>query len=52
MTPYNGCGELAEFPNFGSVQLPRRVQLLGHVRYNTLKFYTYNKGSMANLSPY
>jgi hypothetical protein len=33
MTPYDGCGELAEFPNFGSVQLLRRVQLLGHVRY-------------------
>jgi hypothetical protein len=33
MTPYAGCGELAEFPNFGSVQLLRRVQLLGHVRY-------------------
>jgi hypothetical protein len=32
MTPYAGCGELAEFPNFGSVQLLRRVQLLGHVR--------------------
>jgi hypothetical protein len=31
-TPYDGCGELAEFPNFESVQLLRRVQLLGHVR--------------------
>jgi hypothetical protein len=31
MTPDDGCGELAEFPNFGNVQLLRRVQLLSHV---------------------
>jgi hypothetical protein len=38
MTPYDGCGELAEFPNFGSVQLLRRVQLLGHVQHKLFTF--------------
>jgi hypothetical protein len=33
MNPYDGCGELAPFPNFGSDLLLHRVQLLGHVRY-------------------
>jgi hypothetical protein len=52
MTPYKGCGELAEFPTFGSVQLlRRRVQLLGHIRYHLQKFTEEDITSASNAFP-
>jgi hypothetical protein len=45
MTPYDGCGEFAEFPNFGSVQRrgPLRCALI-YLEYCTLD-YPANEGT-------